>query len=216
MYAYFVQSRTLRPKISRQSAAGMPLLRVDVSPTARQRTLHKLTRTLRRRGVHQLLNQPDFSLSIPLLSTAPLWRTLAPRIAEEMLAARGLALKNCTVGIHCSKLSPEIDEMIRSLAPRVRGIGLSGMDGDRLFWCLQREMGLAPYGGKPDITLCYVPKEGGLLLPLWPQNPAVAGLEFSCDEIPPLPNCPHEALLCALLVQGRIHGKQIKIHANFP
>jgi hypothetical protein len=219
MYAYFFSTDRRRCRFWREEVLQMPLLRIELPQNPSRRCCGAVSKRLRQYRVHRVLNLPERWLGEPLpplLSTRPIWWAKAAPAALLALSQAGLAPQNSVVELWGgNRLTPAMEETVRTLAPYVRGISLPGPAHPSLGWDLQRQLGLALQQGAGDLTLAAAPVERKRVLALWPEQPRPAGMALRCPKVSLPDGCPVEAALEALQSQGLLHPSEIQVRAIF-
>lgn len=218
MNAYFFFSHRRRLRVWREEVLGMPLLRLELPEHLTGRVCRRTEYFLARCGVHQVLNLPPDWPGAPLpdlIPTRPLWVQKAPEAALFLLRRRGIDPASATVEFWGRRFTPQAEQAILALVPRVRSISLSLPVPEEFVWHLQREFGVSPVSVPGDLALCYAPAPRSHMLPLWQPQPQVEGASLF-SPIPDFPQgCPSLPLLAALAEQGRLPAEEIQICSDF-
>ncbi len=214
MYAYFVPGSHYRARFLQQSVLGMPLLRAELPLHSTSRKQRRIAKKLTGLGVHRLLSAPqdfDFALLPPLNETRFLWKLHAAAVALALLEQNQHAPHRSIVELVDSRFTPGLQPLAQELLPLVGHLSFSMPVPEDFSWALQREFGVAPLSCPGHVSICFVPAERKLALPLWMERPAVPGLTLSLPGLPTPNGCPELPLLAALAQQGRIDPKQLQI-----
>lgn len=217
MYAYFVPGGRYRTRIVQQYVLGMPLLRVELPLRLTKRRERLIVKKLKSFGVHRLLSALPFSdptLLPPLIETRPLWKLHAVAAILALLEQQHLSPKRSIVELADTRFSDSIQQLALSLIPLVGHISLSMPIPESFAWSLQREYGVTPLSCPGDISICFIPVERKLSLPLWMDIPSVPGLTLTLPGLTLPDGCPPLPLLSALAQQGRIDPKQLQISTD--
>ena len=218
-YIHFTGSRG-RVRLLLHDVLGMTVCeaRLPGSPEGRfasRRTKKALDR-LDRAGCRRLLAPCPVMPWYPVVHTRSLWQAMAVPLTLTYLRFQGLEPSRSVVALRGDRMTRSLYKTCLALAGEVSALSLSVRQDDGLVWRLQQELGLPLVDRAGDVTLAFAPATAGPgVLPLWAEDPEVAGFHLALPGLSLPEGCPELPVLSALLDEGRLPLHQVLVVPDF-
>ncbi len=180
------------------------------------RRMRKALDRLDRAGCRRLLSPCALMPWYPVVRTRSLWQAMAVPLTLTYLRSQGLDPRRSVVALRGDRMTRSLYKTCLALAGEVSALSLDLRQDDGLVWRLQQELGLPLVDRAGDVTLAFAPVTAGPgVLPLWAEDPEVAGFHLTLPGLSLPESCPELPVLSALLDEGRLPLHQVLVVPDF-
>ena len=177
---------------------------------------YRLFDRLDRAGCRRLLSPCALMPWYPVVRTRSLWQAMAVPLTLTYLRSQGLDPRRSVVALRGDRMTRSLYKTCLALAGEVSALSLDLRQDDGLVWRLQQELGLPLVDRAGDVTLAFAPVTAGSgVLPLWAEDPEVAGFHLTLPGLSLPESCPELPVLSALLDEGRLPLYQVLVVPDF-